>query len=100
MKLVCRLLGHRRSARYIREDYGFGWRSRCRFCGEAMIRATSAEWLLERHARNKPEFAARLGPTRLPFISKAIVPASAPMNLDAERARPIAPGEEGRTPNG
>ena len=86
MKFVCRLVGHRRSTRYIREDYGFGWRSRCRFCGEGMIRIGSDCWLLERAARKDPKFKSKLGPTRLPFIPTGASHSSAPVHLPAERA--------------
>ena len=45
MNLICRIIGHRRSARHARR-YGDGdWRSVCKTCGTAMVRIAPRRWI-------------------------------------------------------
>jgi len=47
MDMLCRLLGHSRSARTARYDYGNQrWRSTCRLCGGEMERDVEGRWAL------------------------------------------------------
>jgi hypothetical protein len=43
MRLICRVVGHRRSIRQARRASG-GWVSRCKLCGEPLIRRGPKAW--------------------------------------------------------
>lgn len=48
MAALCLLLGHRRSAKEAwRTTELAGWKSKCRHCGEMMVRVAPSKWILQ-----------------------------------------------------
>jgi len=56
MNLICRIFGHRRSARRARRYGDDDWRSVCKTCGTPMVRTGPGHWIpsSEFHAPDPP----------------------------------------------
>ena len=56
MNFICRIIGHRRSARQARRYGDDDWRSVCKTCGTPMVRTAPGKWIpaSEYHAPSPP----------------------------------------------